>query len=74
MKCDKYKKKLKIVLFMFSPIILIFIYNIFFILNKDIVRYLGFYGFFVSFGGLTIILPYIKCIVNYNQSHKPPYK
>ena len=73
MDCEKYIKKAKIG---FILILLIFPVVTF----KDIIGY-GLLLKTVSIiyiiaawiVGLALVLPYIRCIVDYNRSHKPPH-
>jgi hypothetical protein len=74
MKCDKYIKKAKVGLFIFLSIFIIVIF-------KDVININSFfkilnviYIFSAGFTGIAFVLPYIRCIVDYNQSHKPPHK
>ncbi|RUM66855.1 MAG: hypothetical protein DSZ06_02470 [Sulfurospirillum sp.] len=74
MNCDKYVKKAKVGLLLFISVFAI-------VLLKDNVSKSLFlkllsiaYIFGAGYSGVAFVLPYIQCIIDYNQSHKPPHK
>jgi len=73
MNCDKYIKKAKIGLVLFISAFII-------VLFKDIISSNSFlkllsiiYMFGTGFSAIAFVLPYIQCLIDYNQSHKPPH-